>query len=330
MTRVVFTCGDINGIGPEIAVKSFSKIFQKKNSNQIIFVCPKNVFEFYYELSNSSFNYLVVDKYPLSNSRLNLIPLPDSKFNPGKPTALSGRIAFKSINKSLELIHSDKADVLVTAPISKKAFNLAKVNFPGHTELLAKSENNNNFMMLFLSEKIRAGLLTIHTPISKVSTLISKERIIKSIKLLNFTAQRDLGILNPKIAVLGLNPHAGENGLIGNEEERILKPAIKSLQNKFDVSGPFVSDAFWGNKTYKKFDMILGMYHDQVLIPFKLLNFNSGVNYTAGLNLIRTSPDHGTAYDIAGMNKANESSMLQSYKYAIKIFHNRKRFIAEK
>ena len=219
---------------------------------------------------------------------------------------------------------------MVTAPISKKAFNLAKINFPGHTELLAKSENNNNYMMLFLSDNVRAGLLTIHSPISKVSRLISKERIIKSIELLNFTAKRDLGIDNPKIAVLGLNPHAGENGLIGNEEERILKPAIKSLQNKLNVSGPFVSDAFWGNKTYKKFDMILGMYHDQVLIPFKLLNFNSGVNFTAGLNLIRTSPDHGTAYDIAGMNKANESSMLQSYKYAIKIFHNRKRFIAEK
>jgi 4-hydroxythreonine-4-phosphate dehydrogenase len=183
-------------------------------------------------------------------------------------------------------------------------------------------------MMLFLSEKLNAGLLTIHTPISKVSKLISKERIIKSINILNSTAIRDLGIPNPKIAVLGLNPHAGENGLIGNEEEKIIKPAIKSLQKKINVTGPFVPDAFWGNKAYKKFDMILGMYHDQVLIPFKLLNFNSGVNFTAGLNLIRTSPDHGTAYDIAGLNKANESSLLQSYEYAIKIFQNRIRFIA--
>jgi 4-hydroxythreonine-4-phosphate dehydrogenase len=129
--------------------------------------------------------------------------------------------------------------------------------------------------------------------------------------------------------VLGLNPHAGENGLIGSEEEKIIIPAIKSLQKKINVAGPFVSDAFWGNKTYKNFDMILGMYHDQVLIPFKLLNFNSGVNFTAGLNLIRTSPDHGTAYDIAGLNKADESSLLQSYKYAIKIFQNRKLFVAE-
>lgn len=329
MTRVVFTCGDINGIGPEIAIKFFSKILQKKNNNQIIFVCPKNVFDFYYRLTKSSFKYQLVDKQDLSNALLNLIPMPDSKINIGKPTSVSGRIAFKSINKSIELIHSGKADVLVTTPISKKAFNLAKINFPGHTELLAKSENNKNYMMLFISEKIRAGLVTIHNPISKVSNLINQEKIIKSIQLLNFTAKWDLGFSNPKIAVLGLNPHAGENGLIGKEEERIINPTIKLLQNKIDVAGPFVPDAFWGNKTYNKFDMILGMYHDQVLIPFKLLNFNTGVNFTAGLDLIRTSPDHGTAYDIAGMNKANESSLLQAYKYAINIFQNRKRFVAK-
>jgi 4-hydroxythreonine-4-phosphate dehydrogenase len=329
MTRVVFTCGDINGISPEIAVKAFSNIFRKKNNNQVIFVCPKNVFEFYYISTQASFNYQIVDKQPFSNSLLNLIPLPDAKINFGKPTSSSGQIAYQSINKSLEIIQSNKADVLVTTPISKKAFNLAKINFAGHTELLAKSENSKNYMMLFLSEKLRAGLLTIHLPISKVSSLISKESIIKSINILNSTALRDLRIPNPKIAVLGLNPHAGENGLIGNEEEKIIKPVINSLQKKINVSGPFVPDAFWGNKTYKKFDMILGMYHDQVLIPFKLLNFNSGVNFTAGLNLIRTSPDHGTAYDIAGLNQANESSLLQSYKYAIIIFQNRKRFIAE-
>jgi|WetSurMetagenome_2_1015567.scaffolds.fasta_scaffold80430_3 4-hydroxythreonine-4-phosphate dehydrogenase len=329
MIRVVFTCGDINGIGPEIAVKAFSNIFRKKNNNKIIFVCPKNVFEFYYKFTKSSFEYQVVNKQSFSKSYLNLIPLPDVKINFGKPTASSGRIAYNSINQSLELIHSDKADVLVTTPISKEAFSLAKINFPGHTELLAKSENNKNYMMLFLSEKLNAGLLTIHLPISKVSKLISKERIIKSINLLNSTAMQDLAIPNPKIAVLGLNPHAGESGLIGNEEETIIKPAIKSLQKKINVTGPFVPDAFWGNKTYKKFDMILGMYHDQVLIPFKLLNFNSGVNFTAGLNLIRTSPDHGTAYNIAGLNKANESSLLQAYKFGLKIFQNRKRFIAE-
>jgi 4-hydroxythreonine-4-phosphate dehydrogenase len=330
MKRIVFTCGDVNGIGPDIAVKAFKKIFKSKNTNQIILVCPKNVFEHYYELTAATFRYTIVDKQSsFSTSYLNLVALPDTKIKFGYPTKSSGKIAYQSIMKSLDLIDRKFADVLVTAPISKEAFNLAGINFPGHTELLAQHENNVNYMMLFLSEKINAGLLTIHSPISKLSKLINKEKISKAIELINLTAKKDLGIKNPKIAVLGLNPHAGEKGLIGNEEIEIISPAIKSLQKRFDVSGPFVPDAFWGNKTFKKFDMILGMYHDQVLIPFKLLNFNNGVNFTAGLKLIRTSPDHGTAYDIAGMNKADESSILQSYKYAIKIFQNRNRSIAE-
>ena len=329
MTRIIFTCGDINGIGPEIVVKAFATIFKKNNKNQIAFVCPKNVFEFYYKLTKAMFRYQINNGQSFSTSHLNLIPLTDAKLKFGYPTKASGKIAFQSIMKSLNLIDNKLADVLVTAPISKEAFSLAKINFPGHTELLAKHELNNNYMMLFLSEEINAGLLTIHIPISIVSKLIKKKRIVNAIDMLYYTAIRDLGIQNPKIAVLGLNPHAGEGGLIGNEEENIIKPAIKLLQKKINVSGPFVPDAFWGNRTYKKFDMILGMYHDQVLIPFKLLNFNNGVNFTAGLKLIRTSPDHGTAYDIAGLNKADESSILQSYKYAIKIFQNRNRFIAE-
>jgi len=329
MTRVVFTCGDVNGIGPEIAVKAFSKILSKKNNNHILFVCPNNVFQYYYKITKAAFKYQVASNKSFSSSQLNLIPLPDVKLKLGNPTKASGKIAFQSIMKSLKLIDNNLADVLVTAPISKEAFSLEKINFPGHTELLAQHECNNNFMMLFLSEKIKAGLLTIHYPISKIPKLITKEKIVRAIRLIHQTSAFDLRIQNPKIAVLGLNPHAGENGLIGNEEIEIIKPAIKSLPKRFDVSGPFVPDAFWGNKTYKEFDMILGMYHDQVLIPFKLLNFNSGVNFTAGLKLIRTSPDHGTAYDIAGMNKADESSILQSYKYAIKIFQNRNRSIAE-
>ncbi len=181
---------------------------------------------------------------------------------------------------------------------------------------------------MFLSKKLNAALLSIHEPIKKVSALISSEKIISAIELLNLTAVKDLGITNPRIAVLGLNPHAGENGLIGDEEIKIIIPAIKKLKDKYFIDGPFVPDAFWGNKTYKHFDIILGMYHDQVLIPFKLMNFNSGVNFTAGLNLIRTSPDHGTAFDIAGKNIADDSSLYQSYKYAVKIFRNRKKYFA--
>ena len=328
MTRVVFTCGDVNGIGPEIALKVFKEIFSKKQKNKIIFICPKNVFDHYYKQTKAAFKFGVVGNNEYSNSHLNLIPLQNAKLKFGFPTKTSGQIAFESIKKSIEIINHNLADALVTAPISKEAFSLTKINFPGHTELLAASEKNNNYLMLFLSDKIKAGLLTIHIPISKVSKLISNEKLVSAIELLNRAAKQDLKILNPKSAVLGLNPHAGENGLIGNEEIKILNPAIKYLQKKINVSGPYVPDAFWGNKSYKNFDLILGMYHDQVLIPFKLLNFNTGVNFTAGLKLIRTSPDHGTAYDIAGLNKADESSIMQSYKYAIKIFQNRKSFVA--
>src|SRR5574338_638912 len=321
MIRAVFTCGDVNGIGPEIAVKTFSRILKSKN--KLLFVCPKNVFDFYYKLTKSTFRYKITNGNSFSDSHLNLITLPNVKLEIGHPTKASGKVAFHSIKKALSIIAKDCADVLVTAPISKEAFNTAKINFPGHTELLAKQEANSNYMMLFLSEKVKIGLVTIHLPISKVAGQIKTERIINAIDLLNYTAKRDLGISKPKIAVLGLNPHAGENGLIGDEEIKIIVPAIKSLQKKVNVSGSFVPDAFWGNKNFKKFDLIFGMYHDQALIPFKLLNFNSGVNFTAGLKLIRTSPDHGTAYDIAGLNKADESSLYQSYKYAIKIFQNR-------
>lgn len=329
MIRAVFTCGDINGIGPEIAIKTFSKIFQKKNANQIIFICPKNIFDFYYKLTKSQFQFKVSTNNSFSTSLLNLILLPNVKMELGNSTKDSGKVSFDSINKAINLIQSNKADVLVTAPISKKSFNLVRIKFPGHTELLAESEQSINYQMLFLSKNVNAGLLTIHKPISKVPSLISKEKIINALILINNTAKKDLGILNPNIAVLGLNPHAGENGLIGNEEIKFIEPAIKSLKRKINISGPFVPDAFWGNKLYKKFDMILGMYHDQILIPFKLLNFNTGVNFTAGLNLIRTSPDHGTAFDIAGKNIANISSTMEAYKYAVKIHNNRKKFLAK-
>jgi 4-hydroxythreonine-4-phosphate dehydrogenase len=330
MIKIVFTCGDVNGIGPEIALKAFSKIFQGKNLNPIIYICPQNVFEFYYSLTKSKFPVKNFEKENISTNNLNLIALPNTKLNIGKPTKASGVIAYSSIQSAVKLIQTGYADVLVTSPISKEAFKFASVKFPGHTELLADSEKNKNYLMLFLSEKIKAGLLTIHNPISKVPGLISKEKIANAVKLLHQTAINDLGILNPNIAVLGLNPHAGENGLIGNEEIKIIEPAIRSLTGKINVSGPFVPDAFWGNKIYKNFDLILGMYHDQILIPFKLLNFSKGVNYTAGLKLIRTSPDHGTALDIAGQNLADESSLMQAYKYGIAIHNNRKKLLAAK
>jgi 4-hydroxythreonine-4-phosphate dehydrogenase len=329
MIRAVFTCGDVNGIGSEITVKAFEQIFLRKNDNQILFICPKNVFEFYYKQTKARFKFQFVNNSKdFSNSCLNIISLPKSKLNFGKVTSHSGSTAYHSILTAIDLIKKDLADVLITAPISKEAINKSVISFTGHTELLAASEKCDNYLMMFLSEKIKAALLTIHKPIKEVPGSITANKLISGIKLLDSALNIDFGIANPKIAVLGLNPHAGENGLIGKEELKIIKPTIKKLEHKYLVKGPFVPDAFWGNKTYNDYDITLGMYHDQVLIPFKLLHFNSGVNFTAGLKLIRTSPDHGTAFDIAGKNIADPSSILQSYKYAIKIFRNRKKYFA--
>ena len=181
-------------------------------------------------------------------------------------------------------------------------------------------------MMVFLSDDFICGLATIHEQIKNISGLLTKKRIADSLKILDSTLQNDLGFVNPEIAVLGLNPHAGEDGYIGKEEIKILKPVIQSLKN-MRISGPFVPDAFFGNQKQKKFDAVLGMYHDQVLIPFKMMNFNTGVNFTAGIPIIRTSPDHGTGYDIAGKGIACSQSIIESGRWAEKIVDNRRKNI---
>jgi 4-hydroxy-L-threonine phosphate dehydrogenase PdxA len=191
--------------------------------------------------------------------------------------------------------------------------------------MLAEYTRTKNYSMMFLSQKIKASLVSIHEPIRKVAGFIKEKQLHSIFDVVINSLNNDFNLLNPKIAVLGLNPHAGENGAIGKEELNIIVPAIKNYAfNKF-ISGPFSPDAFFANRSYKQYDMVVGMYHDQLLIPFKLLNFGGGVNYTAGLPIIRTSPDHGTAYDIAGKNMASPSSMIQAYKYALAILKNRKR-----
>lgn len=323
MTRLIFTCGDINGIGPEISLKIFSKILSSKSKKSLAFVCPVNVFEHYYEKLYVHFKYHIADENLQNGNSLNLIPLKNARLNIGKPTKESGKTAYESILRSVEFVKADKADAIVTSPISKTAFQLAGIKFPGHTELLAATEKQNNYLMMFLADKLKAGLLTIHEPIKKVPRILSKKRIIDAINLINISLKNDFRIDNHKIAVLGLNPHAGENGNIGREEIDMIIPAIKSFGNKINIEGPFVPDAFWATKKYLRYDFVLGMYHDQVLIPFKMLNFDKGVNYTAGLKLIRTSPDHGTAFDIAGKGIASEASLYEAYRYAVKIHSNR-------
>jgi 4-hydroxythreonine-4-phosphate dehydrogenase len=323
--KFIFTCGDINGIGPEIVIKSINRLAGKKK-HKIIFICPANVFETASEIIKPKFKINKITRLKDIDDG-NIILFDPGKFKTitGKATSDSGRAAYLALEIARDLLKSKQADALITAPISKTALHLAGYNFPGHTEMLSEWFETNNFVMMFLSRKLKAALATIHESISSVPELFTRAKLKSVIDVLINSLQNDFNISDPHIGLTGLNPHAGENGLIGDEEEKILKPFLKSYPGKKYLSGPYPADTYWGNKLYKKFDLTLGMFHDQVLIPFKLLNFSKGVNFTAGLPIIRTSPDHGVAYDIAGKNLANENSMLEAFHFANLILRNRKK-----
>jgi 4-hydroxythreonine-4-phosphate dehydrogenase len=322
MISIVFTCGDINGIGPEIVVKSFNRIAGKKNS--LIFVCPGNVFLKTIKSTLPEFDFQII-KSPefILKEGVNVLDIGEYELNPGGPSRISGRVSFDSLKTAFGLIQQKKADALVTAPISKTALKMAGIKFPGHTEILAGWTNQKKYLMTFLSPRFNAALVTIHEAIKQVPSLITREKIFDSLDIITQSAKIDFLIKKPKIAVLGLNPHAGENKIIGYEEYKIISPVIKKFNKRLSVEGPFSPDAFFGNKRFVEFDFVLGMYHDQILIPFKMMNFSNGVNFTAGLPIVRTSPDHGTAFDISGKNIANPDSIIAAYNYAIKIVKNR-------
>ncbi|MBS4035612.1 MAG: 4-hydroxythreonine-4-phosphate dehydrogenase PdxA [Ignavibacterium sp.] len=327
MKRFVFTCGDINGIGPEIVIKTLQRLYDKRVKEQFIFICPLNVFISNYHSSYSGFPFQVVNKAELQNSSemFLIYALPEAKLSIGKPTKQSGKIAFTALKESYKLFTEGLSEAVITAPISKHAINLAGINFPGQTEMFADWCNERNYLMTFLSAQINAALLTIHLPLNKVSSKIKKTSIMSALNIIRKTASIDLAIKEPKIAVLGLNPHAGEEGLLGKEEINFIKPVLEKKEFASFTDGPYPPDAFFAKKKYRDYDFVLGIYHDQVLIPFKMMNFNKGVNYTAGLPIVRTSPDHGCAFDIAGNQLADESSIYSAYLYARKISRNRKK-----
>lgn len=319
--KILFTCGDINGIGPEIALKTFNAILNKKNKFHLIFICPLNVFKYYYDNYQLKFPFKIINNIDQTQlNLLNLIPIPNTKIKVGKPTIHSGKSAYDSLLLAIDYLKRKKSYVVLTSPVSKYAINLAGINFKGQTELFANQFAVTDFLMMFISPKIKAALHTIHIPLKNVAANIQKNSLVSKLKLLVKTLKFDFAINNPSIAVLGLNPHAGENGYIGDEEKKIIS---KALTHSKHFKGPFVPDAFFANHFYKNFDAVYGMYHDQILIPFKMISFNNGVNFTAGLPIIRTSPDHGAAFDIAGNNCANHSSMLSAFKSAIEIMNNR-------
>ena len=331
MNKIVFTCGDINGIGPEIALKALNQISSRNKITQFILIIPGNVFQTTSELVKLKFDYKVINELEsMSHTQAQVLVFAtgSSKQSLGKPTIDSGKSAFLSLKKSFELLRKKSADAVVTAPVSKTALNLAGVKYPGQTEMYADWCGVNNFVMTFLSAKLKIGLYSIHIPLKDVSNSLKSNHLKVKLEIIVNMLKNDLGIPKPKVAVLGLNPHAGENGIIGKEEKTLIEPVLKQKIFNGIVEGPFSSDAFFANRRFENFDLVFGLYHDQVLITFKYINSGKGVNFSAGLPIIRTSPDHGVAYDIAGKGIADESSMIEAFKYAEIILKNRKKMLA--
>ncbi|MEN2283682.1 4-hydroxythreonine-4-phosphate dehydrogenase PdxA [Algoriphagus sp. SE2] len=305
--------GDINGVGIEVTIKALSDNRILKNFIPLIYGHGKAISFYKKVLSIEDFNFVQVKSLEdLQHKRVNVINVMEEcpEIIPGVETQEAGKMALAALSQAVNDLKSGQIQALVTAPVNKNNINSEELNFVGHTEFITNAVDAKESLMLMVSENFRVGLVSGHVPLSKVPEVVTKEKIIHKSNLLLNSLEKDFGINKPKIAILGLNPHAGEDGLLGTEEEEIIKPAIKELkdQNKM-VFGPYPSDGFFGMMHQNKFDGVLAMYHDQGLIPFKSIAFSSGVNFTAGLPVIRTSPDHGTAYNIAGKNVADEGSM---------------------
>lgn len=323
--RVGISIGDFNGIGPEIIMKSLKDKTITDFFTPIIFgsgklfTYQKNIFKL-----NLNFNY-ITETSQAQNGKLNMLNLvkDNSNVELGKPSDESTKMAIDSLEAATEALMKGEIDVLVTAPINKDEMMKMGFKHAGHTGYFEEKFNKKGLMFL-VTDGLKVAVSTHHIPISQVAENISKEKIKKQIKALNQTLIEDFSISKPKIAVLGLNPHSGDGGVIGNEEIEIISPAIKELSDQGILAfGPFPADSFFQPSKYQSFDAVLAMYHDQGLAPFKTLAYEEGVNYTAGLPFIRTSPDHGVAYDIAGKNVADEQSFMEAIFMAIKIFKNR-------
>lgn len=328
--RVGITVGDINGIGMEVIIKTFLDSRMLEFCTPIVYGSAK-VASFHRKvLGISDFSFhIATSTDQLNSKRANLLNCweEDAKIQLGESTSDGGKYAFLSLEAATRDLASNKIDVLITAPINKHNIQSKDFDFPGHTEYLANYANEENPLMILANDKLRVGVVTGHIPIKEVAEQLTTELILSKIQVMHRSLRQDFRVVKPKIAVLGLNPHAGDNGVIGDDEKRIILPAIKKAQSEgIFTFGPFAADGFFGTSAYSQFDGILAMYHDQGLIPFKTLSFENGVNFTAGLPIVRTSPDHGTAYDIAGKNQASEQSFRQAVYLACDIYNNRKEF----
>ncbi len=324
------TCGDINGIGIELLIKTFG-------DNRILDFCTPVIFannkvlNFYRKsVPDININFVSIKEFNrINHKQINLFNCWEEEVNitPGILSDTGGKYAVKSLVTAAQALKEGKIDGLVTAPINKKNTQLQEFNFTGHTPYLKNLFEAKDVVMFMVAENIKVALLTEHVPVKDIVQEVTKENILSKLQIINSSLKKDFGITKPKIAVLGLNPHAGDEGLVGREDEEIIKPAVKEAKQK-DIFcfGPYPADAFFARGQYEKFDAVLAMYHDQGLIPFKSLAIGEGVNFTAGLAGVRTSPDHGTAFDIAGKGKADEASFREAIFKCVDIINSRKGF----
>lgn len=322
--------GDINGIGLEVIIKTFLDPQMLEVCTPVIFGSNKTASFHRKALNIEDFSFnLIKDISEINHKRANIINVyeDDVIIELGAQTEAGGKYALKSLEAAAYALSQNQIDVLVTAPINKENIQSPDFKFPGHTEYLDEKFGTGDSLMFLVSDNLRVAVVTGHIPVTRVAQELTTEKIIKKIQVLNNSLIQDFSIRKPKIAVLGLNPHAGDNGVIGNEEQQIIIPAINKTKDEgMLVYGPYPADGFFGNGTYKNFDAVLAMYHDQGLIPFKTIAFNAGVNFTAGLPIVRTSPDHGTAYDIAGKNVASEESFRRAIYMAVDIYKTRMQY----
>jgi 4-hydroxythreonine-4-phosphate dehydrogenase len=327
---VGFSCGDINGIGIELIIKSLSDSRITDVCIPVVFASNKSINFYRKVLPDINFAYQSIKDFSrLNPKQVNVYNCweEEVQITPGQLTELGGKYALSSLEQATKALKAGHIQALVTAPIHKKNIQSEAFNYSGHTPYLKAFFEVNDVVMLMVASNMRVALVTEHVPVSAIAQNITKANVMGKLKILHASLQKDFGIDKPKIAVLGLNPHAGDEGLIGNEEETILKPALKEARHQNILAfGPYSADAFFARGQHEKFDAVLAMYHDQGLIPFKSLAHGEGINYTAGLPVVRTSPDHGTAFDIAGKGIADHLSFLEAMYTALDIVNARSRY----
>ena len=328
--RVAITQGDTNGVGYEVILKVFEAPEMLELCTPIIYGSPK-IAAYHRKALNVETNFTIISKAEdAHDGRLNLLNCFDNevKVEFGQPSQEAGDAALKALDRAMTDYRSGLFDVLVTAPINKATIQSPGFKFPGHTEYIETSVGDGKkALMILMNDRLRVALVTTHLPIKDVAKAITKDAIIEKATIFHQSLKRDFHISSPRIAVLALNPHAGDNGLLGAEEKDVIAPAIEALATSgIQAFGPYPADGFFGSGNYYHFDGVLAMYHDQGLAPFKTIALDNGVNYTAGLPIVRTSPDHGTAYDIAGQGKADENSMRQAIYTAIDVWRNRQQY----